>query len=141
MDHVGSLVFNLNSISQDINNNQEYYNDKKNQIKGSFIKQITEIQNIINNKNYNKSLIILDEPFENTHSQLMIEIIISLMDLFSKNLNSSFVIISSHNDIVNRLSSFYFHSILGTMTVNINEETKDFDFYINLNLLLNIHLI
>ena len=119
--------FNLNSISRDINNNQEYYNDK-NLIKGSFIKQITEIQNVINNKNYNKSLILLDEPFENTHSQLMIEIIISLMDLFSKNLNSSFVIISSHNDIVNRLSSFYFHSILGTMTVDINDETKDFDF-------------
>jgi len=119
--------FNLNSISRDINNNQEYYNDK-NHIKGNFIKQITEIQSVINNKNYNKSLILLDEPFENTHSQLMIEIIISLMDLFAKNLNSSFIIISSHNDIVNRLSSFYFHSILGTMKVEINNESKDFDF-------------
>ena len=119
--------FNLNSISKDINNNQEYYNNKTN-IKGSFIKQITEIQSIINNKSYNKSLILLDEPFDNTHSQLMIEIIISLMDLFSKNLNSSFIIISSHNDIVNRLSSFYFHSILGSMKVEINNENRDFEF-------------
>ena len=119
--------FNLNSISKDININQEYYKNK-NQIKGSFIKQITEIQNVINNKNYTKSLILLDEPFDNTHSQLMLEIIISLLDLFSKNLNSSFVIISSHNDIVNRLSSFYFHSILGTMKVEINNERNDFDF-------------
>ena len=119
--------FNLNSISKDINNNQEYYSNKTN-IKGSFIKQITEIQSIINNKNYNKSLILLDEPFDNSHSQLMIEIIISLMDLFSKNLNSSFIIISSHNDIVNRLSAFYFHSILGAMKVEINSENNDFDF-------------
>ena len=119
--------FNLNSISRDINNNQEYYNNK-NYIKGSFIKQITEIQTVINNKNYNKSLILLDEPFDNTHSQLMVEIIISLMDLFSRNLNSSFVIISSHNDIVNRLSSFYFHSILGSMKVEINNENNDFEF-------------
>ena len=119
--------FNLSSISRDINNNQEYYINK-NQIKGNFIKQITEIQSVINNKNYSKSLILLDEPFDNTHSQLMIEIIISLLDLFSKNLNSSFVIISSHNDIVNRLSSFYFHSILGSMKVEINNENNDFDF-------------
>ena len=119
--------FNLNSISKDINNNQEYYSNKTN-IKGSFIKQISEIQSIINNKSYNKSLILLDEPFDNSHSQLMIEIIISLMDLFSKNLNNSFIIISSHNDIVNRLSAFYFHSILGTMKVEINSEKNDFDF-------------
>jgi len=119
--------FNLNSISKDINNNQEYYNDK-NQIKGNFIKQINEIQSVINNKNYTKSLILLDEPFDNTHSQLMMEIIISLLDLFSRNLNSSFVIISSHNDIVNRLSSFYFHSILGSMKVEINQENNDFEF-------------
>ena len=120
--------FNISSINKDINNNQEYYNNK-NYIKGSFIKQITEIQSVINNKNYNKSLILLDEPFDNAHSQLMVEIIISLMDLFSRNnLNSSFVIISSHNDIVNRLSSFYFHSILGSMKVEINEEKNDFDF-------------
>ena len=119
--------FNLNSISKDINNNQEYYNNK-NQIKGNFIKQINEIQSVINNKNYTKSLILLDEPFDNTHSQLMMEIIISLLDLFSRNLNSSFVIISSHNDIVNRLSSFYFHSILGSMKVEINQENNDFEF-------------
>ena len=119
--------FNINSITKDLNNNQEYYNNKSN-IKGSFIKQITEIHAIINNKNYSKSLILLDEPFENTHSQLMMEIVISLLDLFSKNLNSSFAIISSHNDIVNRLSSFYFHSILGTMKVELNNDKNDFEF-------------
>lgn len=119
--------FNINSITKDLNNNQEYYNNKNN-IKGSFIKQITEIHGIINNKNYTKSLILLDEPFENTHSQLMMEIVISLLDLFSKNLNSSFAIISSHNDIVNRLSSFYFHSILGSMKVELNNEKNDFEF-------------
>ena len=119
--------FNINSITKDLNNNQEYFNNKSN-IKGSFIKQITEIHGIINNKNYNKALILLDEPFENTHSQLMIEIVISLLDLFSKNLNSSFAIISSHNDLVNRLSSFYFHSILGTMKVELNNEKNDFEF-------------
>ena len=119
--------FNINSITKDINNNQEYFNNKSN-IKGSFIKQITEIHGIINNKNYTKSLILLDEPFENTHSQLMMEIVISLLDLFSKNLNSSFAIISSHNDIVNRLSSFYFNSILGSMKVELNNEKNDFEF-------------
>ena len=119
--------FNINSITKDLNNNQEYFNNKSN-IKGSFIKQITEIHGIINNKNYNKALILLDEPFENTHSQLMIEIVISLLDLFSKNLNSSFAIISSHNDLVNRLSSFYFHSILGTMKIELNNEKNDFEF-------------
>ena len=119
--------FNINSITKDLNNNQEYFNNKSN-IKGSFIKQITEIHGIINNKNYTKSLILLDEPFENTHSQLMMEIVISLLDLFSKNLNSSFAIISSHNDIVNRLSSFYFHSILGSMKVELNNEKNDFEF-------------
>ena len=119
--------FNINSITKDLNNNQEYFNNKSN-IKGSFIKQITEIHGIINNKNYTQSLILLDEPFENTHSQLMIEIVISLLDLFSKNLNSSFAIISSHNDLVNRLSSFYFHSILGTMKVELNKEKNDFEF-------------
>ena len=118
--------FNINSITKDLNN-QEYYNDKNN-IKGSFIKQISEIHGIINNKNYTKSLILLDEPFENTHSQLMLEIVISLLDLFSRNLNSSFAIISSHNDIVNRLSSFYFHSILGTMKVELNNDKNDFEF-------------
>ena len=119
--------FNINSITKDLNNNQEYYNNKGN-IKGSFIKQITEIHGIINNKNYSKSLILLDEPFENTHSQLMMEIVISLLDLFSKNLSSSFAIISSHNDLVNRLSSFYFHSILGTMKVELNNDKNDFEF-------------
>ena len=118
--------FNINSITKELNN-QEYYNDKNN-IRGSFIKQITEIHGIINNKNYTKSLILLDEPFENTHSQLMMEIVISLLDLFSRNLNSSFAIISSHNDIVNRLSSFYFHSILGTMKVELNNDKNDFEF-------------
>ena len=119
--------FNMNSITKDLNNNQEYFNNKSN-IKGSFIKQITEIHGIINNKNYTKALILLDEPFENTHSQLMLEIIISLLDLFSKNLNSSFAIISSHNDLVNRLSSFYFRSILGSMKVELNNEKNDFEF-------------
>ena len=119
--------FNINSITKDLSNNQEYYNNKGN-IKGSFIKQITEIHGIINNKNYSKSLILLDEPFENTHSQLMMEIVISLLDLFSKNLSSSFAIISSHNDLVNRLSSFYFHSILGTMKVELNNDKNDFEF-------------
>ena len=119
--------FNMNSITKDLNNNQEYCNNKSN-IKGSFIKQITEIHGIINNKNYTKALILLDEPFENTHSQLMLEIIISLLDLFSKNLNSSFAIISSHNDLVNRLSSFYFRSILGSMKVELNNEKNDFEF-------------
>ena len=118
--------FNINSITKELNN-QEYYNDKNN-IRGSFIKQISEIHGIINNKNYTKSLILLDEPFENTHSQLMMEIVISLLDLFSRNLNSSFAIISSHNDIVNRLSSFYFHSILGTMKVELNNDKNDFEF-------------
>ena len=118
--------FNINSITKELNN-QEYHNDKNN-IRGSFIKQITEIHGIINNKNYTKSLILLDEPFENTHSQLMMEIVISLLDLFSRNLNSSFAIISSHNDIVNRLSSFYFHSILGTMKVELNNDKNDFEF-------------
>ena len=119
--------FNMNSITKDLNNNQEYFNNKSN-IKGSFIKQITEIHGIINNKNYTKALILLDEPFENTHSQLMLEIVISLLDLFSKNLNSSFAIISSHNDLVNRLSSFYFRSILGSMKVELNNEKNDFEF-------------
>ena len=119
--------FNMNSITKDLNNNQEYSNNKSN-IKGSFIKQITEIHGIINNKNYTKALILLDEPFENTHSQLMLEIVISLLDLFSKNLNSSFAIISSHNDLVNRLSSFYFRSILGSMKVELNNEKNDFEF-------------
>ena len=119
--------FNINSITKDLNNNQEYFNNKSN-IKGSFIKQITEIHGIINNKNYTKALILLDEPFENTHSQLMMEIVISLLDLFSKNLNSSFAIISSHNDLVNRLSSFYFRSILGSMKVELNNEKNDFEF-------------
>ena len=119
--------FNMNSITKDLNNNQEYFNNKSN-IRGSFIKQITEIHGIINNKNYTKALILLDEPFENTHSQLMLEIVISLLDLFSKNLNSSFAIISSHNDLVNRLSSFYFRSILGSMKVELNNEKNDFEF-------------
>jgi DNA mismatch repair ATPase MutS len=119
--------FNINSITKDLNNNQEYSNTKNN-IKGSFIKQITEIYGIINNQNYTKSLILLDEPFENTHSQLMMEIVISLLDLISKNLSSSFAIISSHNDLVIRLSSFYFHSILGTMKVELNNDKNDFEF-------------
>ena len=119
--------FKVNSFEKDINNNQDYYNNRSN-IKGSFIKQISEIHGIINNKNYNKSLILLDEPFENTHSKLMMEIVISLLDLFSKNLNSSFIIISSHNDIVNRLSAFYFKTILGSMKVELNNEKNDYEF-------------
>ena len=56
------------------------------------------------------------------------EIVISLLDLFSKNLNSSFIIISSHNDIVNRLSAFYFKTILGSMKVELNNEKNDYEF-------------
>ena len=58
----------------------------------------------------------------------MMEIILALFDLISKNNNSSFIVISSHNDIVTRLSSFYFNSILGNMKVEINDQQNDFDF-------------
>ena len=102
--------------------------------KGSFINQIIDIQKMIKNHS-NNSLILLDEPFDNTYSIDVFSIAISLLDLFNKNFESSFIIISSHNDIISNLSQFYFNSFIGSMVVEFEKNEN-----INLNFLYKFKL-
>ena len=96
--------------------------------KGSFISQIIDIQKMIKNHS-NQSLILLDEPFDNTYSIDVFSIAISFLDLFSKNFDTSFIIISSHNDIISNLSQFYFNSFIGSMIVEFEKnENIDLNF-------------
>ena len=102
--------------------------------KGSFISQIIDIQKMIKNHS-NQSLILLDEPFDNTYSIDVFSIAISFLDLFSKNFDTSFIIISSHNDIISNLSQFYFNSFIGSMIVEFEKNEN-----INLNFLYKFKL-
>ena len=102
--------------------------------KGSFINQIIDIQKMIKNHS-NNSLILLDEPFDNTYSIDVFSIAISFLDLFSKNFDTSFIIISSHNDIISNLSQFYFNSFIGSMIVEFEKNEN-----INLNFLYKFKL-
>ena len=56
----------------------------------------------------------------------IIAISISLLDYFSKKFNRSYIIISSHNDIISWLSNFYFGCINGCMEISCNENEFDF---------------
>ena len=84
---------------------------------------------------FNNSLILLDEPFDNTYSIDVFSIAISLLDLFNKNFESSFIIISFHNDIISNLSQFYFNSFIGSMVVEFEKNDN-----INLNFLYKFKL-
>jgi DNA mismatch repair ATPase MutS len=102
-------------------------NDSIIENKGAFVKQIIDIQKVILNKT-NNSLILLDEPFENTSSYDVLSIAISFLDMLTMLFNDSFIIISSHNKILTQLSEFYLNAITGSMVVEFKENGIDFLF-------------
>ena len=127
LSQIGSLIpcdffyFKIrNFIFSKFDNNDCIYEQR-----GSFISQIIEIQKVINSNSKN-SLILLDEPFENYMNYDILAISISLLDYFSKKFNGSYIIISSHNDIISWLSNFYFGCINGCMEISCNENEFDF---------------
>jgi len=95
--------------------------------KGTFVKEIIDIQKAITN-NLSDSLILLDEPFDNSDSIENLSLSISVLDQFNTKFNKSFVIISSHNNSLSQLGSFYFNVITGSMIVDYSEDHLNFLF-------------
>ena len=102
-------------------------NDSLEENKGSYIKEIIDIQKAISN-HLSDSLILLDEPFDNSDSIENLSLSISVLDQFTTKFNNSFVIISSHNNSLTQLGCFYFNIITGSMIVEYTDETLNFLF-------------
>lgn len=100
-------------------------NDNVEENRGTYIKEIIEIQKVVIN-HLNESLILLDEPFDNSDSKENLALSMAMLDQFTNKFSKSFVIISSHNNSLTQLGLFYFNIILGTMVVEFTDETMNF---------------
>lgn len=99
-------------------------NDNMSENKGTYIKEIIEIQKVLTN-NLESSLVLLDEPFDNTESIENFALSIAVLDQFAS-CGKCFVTISSHNTSLSQLSSFYFNIVAATMTVLISDNSLNF---------------
>jgi DNA mismatch repair protein MSH4 len=100
-------------------------NDNLEEGRGKYIEEITEIQKIISN-NHANSLILLDEPFDNSNSRENFALSVAILDSFTQKYNKSFIIISSHNHSLNQLGCFYFNIMTATMEVEYLEDSLTF---------------
>lgn len=111
-------------------------NDSLEENKGTFIKQIIEIQKVILSNissKENNSLILLDEPFDNSNELDVFAIAIAFLDMMNAQFTNSYIVISSHNNIITQLSDFYFNAIVGSMVVEFNDNQIDFLFKFKFN--------
>ena len=96
------------------------HNDYIEENKGSFDKEIVDIQMIISNNNQN-ALILLDEPFDTTISSDAIALSWSILEHFVENYKNSFILISNHNNIF-FLSQFYLNVSSGVLESTLNSK-------------------
>ena len=110
-------------------------NDSIEENKGAFIKQVIEIQKVIlsNSNKDNNSLILLDEPFDNSNDFDVFAIAISFLDMMNEKFCNSYIAISSHNNIITQLAEFYFNAVVGSMVVDYSEKKIDFLFKFKFN--------
>jgi DNA mismatch repair protein MSH4 len=107
-------------------------NDNVEENRGTYIKEIIEIQKVITN-HLNDSLILLDEPFDNSDSKENLALSMAVLDQFTNKFTKSFVIISSHNNSLTQLGLFYFNIVIGTMVVEFTDEAMNFLFKFRFN--------
>jgi DNA mismatch repair protein MSH4 len=100
-------------------------NDNIEEGRGKFIEEVTEIQKVISN-NHSNSLILLDEPFDNTNSKENFGLSVAILDSFTHKYNKSFIIISTHNHSLSQLSCFYFNIMTATMEVEYSDDSMAF---------------
>jgi DNA mismatch repair protein MSH4 len=100
-------------------------NDNLEEGKGKFIEEITEVQKVISN-NHANSLILLDEPFDNSNTKENFALSIAILDSFTHKYNKSFIVISSHNHSLSQLGCFYFNIMTATMEVEYSENSMTF---------------
>jgi DNA mismatch repair protein MSH4 len=101
-------------------------NDNVEENRGSFSKEIIEIQKVLCNQ-LNDALILLDEPFDNSQSLENTALSIAMLDnLTSENKMKSFVVLSSHNQNLSNIAQFYFNVVLGKMVVESSYDSLNF---------------
>ena len=103
-------------------------------IKSSLISNINEIDNYcLENKT---SLILIDEPFDNSNNTLNFSISITLLNNIASKMKNSYILLSSHNQHITYLNQFIFNCISGTMQAILNTHSLKFQY----KLLIDNHL-